>query len=612
MFKIIGKYSKKYWLPSILASITVIFEVLFEINIPLLMSRIVDVGVANRNLDVIYQQGGQMILYACISLAFGILSGIFAARGGIGFGAELRKGLFDKIQSFSFSNIDNFSTPSLITRLTTDITNVQMAYMMVIRVLVRSPVMLIAATIVARSINAELVEIFLVSIVLLAAILVFLMSKTFPRFKYMLERTDILNRDVQENLIGIRTVKAFNRQNYEKEKFAESNEKLMKALLHAQILLISIFPVMMLVMNGTILAIIWFGGNMIIRGTFLTGELISFITYCTQILMSLMMIGQSIMMLTISFSSLSRIKEVFDEKSDITNANAVPGLEVKNGSVEFDDVYFKYNTSAEEDILSDINLDINSGSTIGILGGTGSSKSSLVQLIPRLYNVTKGVVKVGGENIDKYEITTLRDAIGMVLQNNVLFSGTIADNLRWGKQDATEQEMMQACRDASIDDFIESLPEGLNTDLGQGGVNLSGGQKQRLCIARTLLKKPKIIILDDSTSAVDMDTDRHIRASFKKNLKGMTTIIIAQRINSVEDSDKVIVMDEGKVIAYDTPENLKKNNKIYQDILKSQNAYEAEEIEEQLKPLGLNDIEEAEIVEEMEDDPELMEGVLNA
>lgn len=570
MLKILKPYMSKYKWPSILASITVIVEVLLEIQIPLMMSRIVDEGVANSDMGIIYRLGGTMIGLAVLSLIFGALSGTFAARGGIGFGAELRKGLFDRIQSFSFSNIDNFSPSSLITRLTSDITNVQMAYMTVIRVMVRAPVMLIAAAIMASSINSELVEIFIISIPLLSVALFLLMRFAHPRFKFMLDRTDNLNRSVQENLIGMRVVKAFNRQDYEKEKFEDANSSLMKALLRAQTLLISIFPVMMLVMNGTILAIVWFGGLMIIRGVFLTGELISFITYCTQILMSLMMIGQSIMMLTISFSSLTRIKEVFDEPLDITNTHAQEQLTVPNGSVSFRNVYFKYNDSAEKYILDDINLDIKSGETIGIIGGTGSSKSSLVQLIPRLYDASQGEVYVGGHKVDQYTVDHLRDSVGMVLQNNVLFSGTIAENLRWGNEEATDAELIQACKDASIDDFIDSLPDGLNTDLSQGGVNLSGGQKQRLCIARALLKKPKIIILDDSTSAVDMTTDKNIRESFKKNLKDMTTFIIAQRIASVEESDRIIVMNKGKVDAFDTPANLEKTNKIYQTIKSSQ------------------------------------------
>lgn len=597
MLKILRPYLSKYKWPSILASITVIIEVLLEIRIPLMMSRIVDEGVANSDMGIIYKLGGIMIALAFTSLIFGALSGYFAAKGGVGFGAELRKGLFDRIQDYSFSNIDNFSAPSLITRLTSDITNIQMAYMTIIRVMVRAPVMLIAAAFMATSINSELVEIFIISIPLLGVALFILMRSAHPRFKYMLDRTDNLNRSVQENLTGMRVVKAFNRQSFEKQKFDDANSSLMRALLRAQTLLISIFPVMMIVMNGTILAIVWFGGLMIIRGIFMTGELISFITYCTQILMSLMMIGQSIMMVTISLSSLTRVREVFEEPLDITNKDAEDNLVVPNGSVEFKNVYFKYNNKAEEYILDDINISVKSGETIGILGGTGSSKSSLVQLIPRLYDPTQGQVLVGGHNVDQYTVEHLRDSVGMVLQNNVLFSGTIADNLRWGNEKATDAELMQACKDASIDDFIEELPDGLNTDLGQGGVNLSGGQKQRLCIARALLKKPKIIILDDSTSAVDMTTDQNIRASFKRNLKDMTTFIIAQRIASVEESDRIIVMDKGRVDAFDTPANLEKTNKIYQSIKNSQSTIGS--IQNQEASLTDDDgIELAEIIED--------------
>lgn len=607
MLQTLRPYLSKYKWPSILSSLTIIVEVVLEIQIPIMMAHIVDQGVSSGDLNYIVRTGLIMIGLALAALCFGVLSGRFAAVGGMGFGAELRQGLFDKIQDYSFSNIDHFSTPSLITRLTTDITNVQMAYMTIVRVLVRAPVMLIAAAIMATTLSNELVKIFLVSIPLLAITLAVLMKQTYPRFKKMLENTDALNADVQENLTGIRVVKAFNREDFERSKFDTANVNLTRALVNAQTLLISIIPFMMLVMNGTILAVVWFGGRLIISGSFYTGELMSFITYCTQILMSLMMIGQSIMMITISFSSLSRIKEVLDEPVEITDAQADPALEVADGSIAFHDVYFKYHEQAEAYILDDINLDIKSGQTIGVLGGTGSSKTSLVQLIPRLYDASRGSVCVGGHNVKDYTLTHLRDAVGMVLQQNVLFSGTIAENLRWGNADASDAELMQACRDACIDDFIELLPDGLETRLDQGATNLSGGQKQRLCIARALLKKPKIIILDDSTSAVDMQTDKRIRESFEKNLKDMTTIIIAQRIATVQDADKIIIMDEGRVAAFDTPQNLEKTNAIYKQILASQQRKPALP-EPDAKQMAKNTTETEQALNEMADETLLKEG----
>ncbi|MGI6108418.1 MAG: ABC transporter ATP-binding protein [Eubacteriaceae bacterium] len=570
MLKTVSPFLKKYKWPSILAPLTIIVEVLLEIQIPFMMAKIVDIGVANRDLPYIINMGWVMVGLACGSLVFGMLSGTFAAKGAVGFGNEVRVGVFNKIQDFSFSNIDHFSTPSLITRLTTDITNVQMSYMMIIRVLVRAPVMLISAAMMASAINGDLTKVFLVSIPLLVVFLGIILSRAYPRFNRMLRRTDDLNADVQENLTGIRVVKAFNRQAFEKKKFHTANTNLTEALVKAQDLIISIMPVMMLIMNGTILYVLWNGGFMIIGGTLLTGELISFLTYCTQILTSLMMIAAVFMTIVLSFSSLKRICEVLDEPVEITNNDAESALKVKDGSVTFDNVSFKYDLSGTNYVLENIDLKIQSGETIGIIGGTGSAKSTLVQLIPRLYQATEGTVMVGGNPVQDYTLEHLRDSVSMVLQQNVLFSGTIASNLRWGNEDATDAQLMQACKDASIDDYIKELPDGLQTELGQSGVNLSGGQKQRLCIARALLKQPKIIILDDSTSAVDMATDKKIRESFKTNLKGMTTIIVAQRISTIEDADKVVILDDGKVNAFASPAELAATNPIYQDIMNSQ------------------------------------------
>ncbi|WP_392887075.1 ABC transporter ATP-binding protein [Eubacterium limosum] len=570
MIKHLKPYLAKYRLPSILAPITVIVEVLLEIQIPFLMAKIVDQGITTRDLSYVFQIGAIMVLVALCSLLFGVLSGRFAAKGAMGFGSEIRKAVFDKIQEFSFANIDRFSTPSLVTRLTTDITNTQMAYMMVIRVLVRAPVMLVSATIMAAAINGDLVRVFLIVIPILAIALAMMSTLAFPRFNAMLKKYDGLNAQVQENLIAIRVVKAFVRARYEKKKFAEANDSLMRASLAAEKIIILGMPIMMLTMYATIIAILWFGGNMIIGGTLLTGELISFISYVTQILMSLMMIAQVFIMIVLSRSSVARIVEVLEEPISITDETASPSLTAEDGSIEYRNVAFKYQEDAAESILTGINFSIASGETVGIIGGTGSAKTTLVQLIPRLYDVTDGQVLVGGHDVRDYTLDHLRSVVAMVLQKNVLFSGTIRDNLKWGDENATDEEVIAAAKAACAHDFIMSFPEGYDTYLGQGGVNVSGGQKQRLCIARALLKKPKIIILDDSTSAVDTATDAVIREGFRQNLKDTTAIIIAQRISSVSDADKIIVLDEGRIDAIDTHENLLKNNAIYREVFHSQ------------------------------------------
>ncbi|MBU5303327.1 ABC transporter ATP-binding protein [Eubacterium callanderi] len=570
MIKHLKPYLTKYRLPSILAPITVIVEVLLEIQIPFLMAKIVDQGITTRDLSYVFQIGAIMVLVALCSLLFGVLSGRFAAKGAMGFGSEIRKAVFDKIQEFSFANIDRFSTPSLVTRLTTDITNTQMAYMMVIRVLVRAPVMLVSATIMAAAINGDLVRVFLIVIPILAIALATMSTLAFPRFNAMLKKYDGLNAQVQENLIAIRVVKAFVRARYEKKKFAEANDSLMRASLAAEKIIILGMPIMMLTMYATIIAILWFGGNMIIGGTLLTGELISFISYVTQILMSLMMIAQVFIMIVLSRSSVARIVEVLEEPISITDETASPSLTAEDGSIEYRNVSFKYQEDAAENILTGINFSIASGETVGIIGGTGSAKTTLVQLIPRLYDVTDGQVLVGGHDVRDYTLDHLRSVVAMVLQKNVLFSGTIKDNLKWGDENATDEEVIAAAKAACAHDFIMSFPEGYDTYLGQGGVNVSGGQKQRLCIARALLKKPKIIILDDSTSAVDTATDSAIREGFRQNLKDTTAIIIAQRISSVSDADKIIVLDEGRIDAIDTHENLLENNAIYREVFHSQ------------------------------------------
>lgn len=561
----VGKY-KKY---AILTPIVMFGEVMMEISIPFVMAQIIDKGIqGDGGISYTVKMGLLMILMALISLMFGALGGRLAAVAGMGFAKNVRKTLFDKIQDFSFANIDKFSTASLVTRLTTDVTNTQNAFMMLIRMAARAPIMLIGATVMAISINTRLAMIFLVAIPVLGIALYFIIKNAHPRFEAMLAKYDKMNGNVQENLIGIRVVKAFVREKQEKEKFELGADEVRRAQVFAEKLVILNMPLMQLCMYGCIVAVLWFGGNMVVEGTFAIGQLSSFISYVTQILMSLMMLSMIFIMTIISRASITRIVEVLDEEIDITETSS--SLEVENGSIEFKKVSFSYSKNPEKVALEDINLSIKSGETIGIIGGTGSAKTSLVQLIPRLYDVLEGELLVGGHNVKEYELTTLRNSVAMVLQKNVLFSGTIKENLLWGDEHAIEEEMIAACKAACAHDFIMSFPDGYETDLGQGGVNVSGGQKQRLCIARALLKKPKIVILDDSTSAVDTATDSKIRTAFRENLKGTTTIIIAQRITSVCDADRIIVMDDGKVDAFGTHEELMANNRIYQEVYESQ------------------------------------------
>ena len=542
---------------------------LLEISIPVLMSRIVDIGIPRQDLAYIVKIGLLMVLMAILGMFAGALSSRLAAKASMGFASELRNGLFKSVQSFSFSNIDRFSSASLVTRLTTDVTNAQNAFQMCIRMLVRSPVMLIGATIMAFSINSSLVAVFLITIPILAVTL-FLITKTaHPRFIAMLKKYDGLNSAVQENLISIRVVKSFVRSDYEKAKFKNANDGLMDASLRAEKVVIFNMPIMQLSVYACIIAILWFGGGLIANGSMETGELISFISYVTQILMSLMMICMAFTNLVISRASLTRITEVLNEQPVIKDS-AQEDLEVADGSIEFRNVTFAYYSTAEEVNIKNVNLKIHSGETIGIIVGTGSAKSTLVQLIPRLYDVNQGEVLVGGRNVKDYKLKTLRSSVAMVLQKNVLFSGTIKDNLRWGNAQATDQEIEESCRAACAHDFITGFPNGYETELGQGGVNVSGGQKQRLCIARALLCKPKILILDDSTSAVDTATDASIRDALKTALKGSTKIIIAQRITSVCEADRIIVMDDGSISDIGTHKELLERNEIYREVYNSQ------------------------------------------
>ena len=559
----VGEY-KKY---TILTPVVMIGEVLMEVLIPLVMAKIVDVGIANGDVAFTVKMGLIMVSMAIFSLCCGALGGKFAAKAGMGFAKNVRKKLFDKVQDFSFANVDKFSTASLVTRLTTDVTNVQNTFMMIIRMAVRAPFMLIIALIMSISLNAELAVVFLVAIPVLGVAVGLITTKAFPRFEKMLEKYDSLNSKVQENLIGIRVVKAFVRERFEGKKFVASADEVRAAQVNAEKLVILGQPAMQIIMYACIVAVIYFGGNMVIGGTFLVGELSSFISYVTQILMSLMMLSMIFVMTTISLASMHRIVEIFDEVPEIRDDDADPALVPADGSIRFNNVSFSYAKDEDNLTVKNINLDIKSGETIGVIGGTGSAKSTLVQLIPRLYDVLDGSVEVGGRNVKDYKLDNLRNEVAMVLQKNVLFSGTIEDNLRWGNENATHVE---ACKQAQAHDFIMSFPDGYDTDLGQGGVNVSGGQKQRLCIARALLKKPKIVILDDSTSAVDTATDAKIRSAFRQELADTTTIIIAQRISSVSDADRIIVLDNGEINAFDTHDNLIKNNEIYREVYYSQ------------------------------------------
>ena len=562
----LGRY-KKY---ALLAPSVILIEVFMEILMPWIMAKIIDVGIQNGDVRYVTRMGLLMIAMALVSLTAGVLAGRFAAVAGAGLSKGIRQKLFYKVQEFSFRNIDHFTTASLITRLTTDVNNTQMAFMMMIRTAVRAPMMLICATLMAVYINASLAKIFLVAVPVLGIALYFIGSRAYPRFQIMLTKYDQLNARVQENLSAIHLVKAFVREDHEKEVFRQAADQLRDTQLRAEKILLWNAPIMQLVMYSCMIAVAWFGGNLIIAGDMLTGELLSFISYISQILMSLMMISMIFIMLIMSRASARRICEVFDEPLDLTDAAVSDDPQLQDGSIEFRNVSFFYNEEAATPVLHDINLSIASGQTVGILGGTGSSKTTLVQLIPRLYDASSGEIFVGGRNVQDYKLHTLHENVAVVLQKNVLFSGTIKENLRWGNPNASEEELITACQAAQAHDFIMAFPQGYDTDLSQGGVNLSGGQKQRLCIARALLKHPKIIILDDSTSAVDTATDSRIRQAFRRDLADTTTIIIAQRVSSVQDADCIIVMENGTINAIGTHEELLKHNAIYQEVYDSQ------------------------------------------
>ena len=545
-------------------------EAVFELLIPLVMSDIVDIGIATGDQAFILRKGGLMVAMAVVSLCFGVGAAVCSSVAGQGFGANLRWAEYEHIQDFAFSNIEGFSTASLVTRLTNDVNNVQMSLMMGMRLLVRAPVMLVSALVLSIRISYQLSNVFLVAIPLLAAVVALILVKTGPMFRSLQEKTDALNLVVQENLTGVRVVKSFVREDHEREKFAGRNQDLKRTSMRAFGTVVVNMPIMMLIVYGTIIAVMWFGGKMVYAGTLETGKLITFFTYITQIMMSLMMVSMVLMMLTRSVACAKRVVEVLDERPAITDDRAAAGAAVENGSVDFDHVSFKYNEESPEWILQDVDLHIRSGQTVGVLGGTGSGKTSLVSLIPRLYEAQEGTVRVGGRPVADYTMEHLRDAVSVVLQKNTLFSGTIRENLLWGDPNASEEQLWAACRAACADEFLERMPEGLDTDLGQGGVNVSGGQKQRLCIARAILKRPKVLILDDSTSAVDTATDAKIRAAFANELKDTTKIIIAQRVASVMDADLILVMDQGRVVAQGTHSELMADCGIYREVYQSQ------------------------------------------
>jgi ATP-binding cassette subfamily B multidrug efflux pump len=569
MLKTLGAQIKEFKKDSFLTPVFMILEVLMETIIPLMMASIIDDGVEKGDIHHIYIMGGLMIVTACVSLFAGVMGGKYGARASTGFARNLRKAMYENIQTFSFANIDKFSTAGLVTRLTTDVTNLQMAYQMILRMCVRAPISLICAMCMAFFINAKLACIYLAAVIVLGVILAFITVKAHKYFTQVFPKYDDLNASVQENVSAIRVVKAYVREDYEKNRFTKASENIYKMFVKAESVIVYNTPVMMAAVYTCIILISWIGAKMIVSSTLTTGELMSLLTYCMNIMMNLMMLSMVFVMITMSIASAERICEVLNEKSSITNPEN-PDYEVSDGSIRFDHVTFRYNKTSDKPVLDDINLTIQSGETIGIIGGTGSSKSSLVNLISRLYDVSEGSVYVGGKDVRSYDLDTLRNEVSVVLQNNVLFSGTIYDNLRWGNPDATDEQCRHACDLACASEFINRFPDGYNTHIEQGGSNVSGGQKQRLCIARALLKNPKILILDDSTSAVDTATDAKIRKAFAEEIPDTTKLIIAQRISSVMNADRIIVLNNGVVDGFGSHEELMETNAIYREVYESQ------------------------------------------
>lgn len=569
MIRTIAKQVKEYRNASIVTPLFMLLEVIMETMIPFLMASIIDDGVNAGDINHIYKIGGLMIVCALIGLCGGMLGGRFGAKASAGLAKNLRAAMFEHIQTFSFANIDKFSSAGLVTRLTTDVTNIQNAYQMILKMLMRAPASIICALVMAFMINARLASIYLVAALLLGVVLVFLVRHATQYFQQVFPKYDDLNASIEENVSAIRVVKAYVREDHETKKLNRASENIYKLFVKAEHNVIINGPLMQFTVYCCIILISWTGAKMIVSDSLTTGELMSLLTYCMNILSSLMMLSMIFVMVSMSVASVQRVCEVLDETPDLANPDQ-PIMEVPDGSIRFENVDFSYHKNTKEYVLSDINLDIRAGETIGIMGGTGSSKTSLVNLISRLYDVSDGSVKVGGNDVRKYDMEVLRNQVSVVLQNNVLFSGTIYDNLRWGNKDATDEECQEACRLACADDFIRAFPDGYNTYIEQGGTNVSGGQKQRLCIARALLKNPKILILDDSTSAVDTATDARIRRAFREDIPNTTKLIIAQRVSSVQDADRIIVMDERRINGFGTHEELLASNEIYREVYESQ------------------------------------------
>ncbi len=560
---------KEYKLASFLTPVCMILEVLFETLIPYLMASMIDKGISSGNMGHVVKIGGLMLVVAVMSLLTGIGGGAFGSRASTGFGKNLREAMYNNIQTFAFSNIDKFSTAGLVTRMTTDVTTIQNGYQMCLRMAMRAPFSMICALIMAFYINARLASIYVIAVFALAIFLFFIIKGATKLFREAFPKYDVLNNSVQENVSAIRVVKAFVREEEEISKFKKASQDIRDIFYKAECRVITNGPVMMATVYTCIILLSWIGAKMIVADSLTTGELTSLLAYCMNILMSLMMLSFVFVMITMSSASIERVYDVLTEEADIVNPEN-PVMDVKDGSIVFDHVNFSYKANNEEPVLKDINLSIKSGETIGIMGGTGSAKTSLVNLISRLYDISEGSVTVGGIDVRKYDLQVLRDSVAVVLQNNVLFSGTIIDNLRWGNKDATEEQCIEACKLACADEFISKMPEGYHTELTQGGTNVSGGQKQRLCIARAIMKQPKVIILDDSTSAVDTATDARIRKAFREFLPDTTKLIIAQRVNSLMDADRIIVMDEGKVVGFGTHDELMNSNEIYKEIYETQ------------------------------------------